>query len=190
MMNKQAILFDRDGVLNQRRTNDYVKSIKEFIWCHGALDSLQRLYQVGYPLFIITNQAGIGKGIFTFDQLNQIHRRLYYDVLNVGAKVEQIYVCPHTPEDCCNCRKPQPGLLLQAAKDYKLDLLNSIFIGDSESDITAGNVAGCITILLDSCIADNEYQPHLSTTIKQSDYHFPNLFTATDYILSILERKN
>lgn len=140
------VFLDRDGVINQRLIGDYVKSWEEFKFLPGVLGALKRLADTGHRVFLVSNQSGIGRGLMGHDDLKKIHREMNHQIEEAGGKILKIYVCPHHPDDGCSCRKPQPGLLLQAAQEYAIDLSKSFFVGDSSTDIEAGNRVGCITI--------------------------------------------
>jgi histidinol-phosphate phosphatase family protein len=114
----------------------------------GAAEGLQWLYSHGYGLVVITNQSGIGRGLFTLDRLEAMNARLHAMVAELGARLEGIYYCPHAPDAGCACRKPALGLLSQAGSDLDFDPRSVIVIGDKESDIEFGRRAGAKTILI------------------------------------------
>jgi len=146
---KKIIFLDRDGVINQTPpAHDYVKDWTEFKFLPGVVEILQKMNQNGYQLFIITNQRGIARGLMKEEDLAAIHNRMQKELAEKGVIIAGIYYCPHDDADECDCRKPKPGLLFRAARDHYLDLTKTIFIGDSESDVQAGQAAGCRTILL------------------------------------------
>ena len=97
---------------------------------------------------VITNQSGIARGYFTEETLAQIHEKMKEELAGQGAHVDAIYYCPHHPDDNCDCRKPKPGLLLQAARDFNIDLGRSFVVGDTEQDVEAGKASGCKTVFL------------------------------------------
>lgn len=143
----KAIFLDRDGVININR-DDYVKSWDEFEFLPNAIEALKMINESDYLLIIITNQSPIGRGIFTVATLDEIHTRMLNELASSGASIDAIYYCPHKPGDGCSCRKPEPGLILMAARDFDIDLKSSWMIGDSESDIIAGRRAGCRTAMV------------------------------------------
>ena len=152
-----AIFFDRDGVVNRRRVDDYVKSWEEFEFLPEIFDLLPRVHVAGCLAVLVTNQRGIGRGLMSEEMLDEIHRRMQSTLHDrTGHNFDAIYHCPHHPEGVipelairCNCRKPQPGMLLQAAADLDLDLQHSWFVGDILDDVEAGNRVGCHTVLVD-----------------------------------------
>lgn len=148
---KKVIFLDRDGVINKKTPKaEYVKSWDEFEFLPGSINAMKLLSQHGYKIFIITNQAGIARGAMTEKDLKAIHSNLERELEKENVKTEGIYYCPHGWNDGCECRKPKPGMLLQAAREHDLDLSKALFIGDDERDLQAGNAAGCRTLLVDS----------------------------------------
>lgn len=147
--NKKVVFLDRDGVINKKPARgEYVKNWQEFEFLPGAIEGLKLLSKKGYIIFIITNQAGIGRKIMTEQDLELIHQKLKEELKKENVEIAGIYYCPHRIDENCQCRKPKPGLLLQAAKEHNLDLKKSIFIGDEERDLQAGKAAGCRTIII------------------------------------------
>lgn len=144
-----AVFLDRDGVINRERA-DYVKCWHEVEILPGALDAIAQLAALGCPILVITNQSAIGRGIVTADEVDAIHRRLRDTVKAHGGRIDAFYVCPHHPDAGCDCRKPKPGLLLQAAEEHALDLRSCIFVGDSWTDREAAQSVGCESILVES----------------------------------------
>lgn len=139
----RAVFLDRDGVLNRKR-EDYVKSVDELEVAPDAGRHLALLQQNGFMLVIVTNQSAVNRGIISTAMLGRINATLLRELEeSSGCRIDAIYVCPHRPDESCGCRKPMPGLLLQAAKDLKLDISGCWIIGDSDTDLEAGARAGC-----------------------------------------------
>ncbi len=150
----RALFIDRDGTLVHAR--HYPSRPEDLILYDGIADRLRDLQQAGYLLVVITNQSGIARGYFTEDDLARMHDHLRHELSMHGVSIDAIYFCPHHVDGSiqhlaidCDCRKPQPGMLLQAAADLSIDLSRSWFIGDILDDVEAGNRAGCRTILVD-----------------------------------------
>lgn len=143
-----GILLDRDGVINQQVTGTYVTRLSEFHFVPGIVDALTELSRLPVPIIVVSNQAGIGKGMFTPGDLEEITHGFVARLNSAGARIDAAYYCPHAPGDGCECRKPRHGLLMAAARDWKLDLSRSVFVGDSPSDADAGKAAGCRTVLV------------------------------------------
>lgn len=144
---KPAVLIDRDGVIVKNR-RDYVKSRMEMEILPGSLQAIAALSQSGHRVFIVTNQSAIGRGLTTFAEVDSMHRQLAFEVSCLGGEIEAFLVCPHTPDDGCDCRKPAPGLLYQARDRYGVDLASAVMIGDMESDVRAASAAGCASIFV------------------------------------------
>ena len=148
---KKVIFLDRDGVINKKAPKaEYVKSWDEFEFLPGAMEALRLLAENNFKIFIISNQAGIARGAMTEHDLNELHASMEKELEKNNVKIEKIYYCPHGWNEGCECRKPKPGMLFQAAREYDLDLSKSTFIGDDERDLEAGQSAGCKTILVDA----------------------------------------
>lgn len=151
MNNKKidGFLLDRDGVINHERA-DYVKQWSEFEFLPSALPALQRLATLGVPILVITNQSVIGRGLVSGATIQRIHRQAQDVIEKHGGRIDGFFVCPHHPDEKCACRKPKPGLLVQAASRFELELANCLFIGDSITDFQAAQAAGCQSILVAS----------------------------------------
>ncbi len=146
---KKIIFLDRDGVINKKPPKaDYVKSWDEFEFLPGSVEAINLLTKNGYFIYILSNQAGIARGMMTEDDLKEIHEKMKKELEGYGAKVSGIYYCPHGWDEGCECRKPKPGMFFQAAREHHIDLTKTIFVGDDERDLQAGNAAGCLTILI------------------------------------------
>lgn len=141
-MTSRAIFLDRDGVINKER-KDYVKNIEEFKINNGVAESIKFFKQNKYLVIIITNQSAINRNLLSVTTLNEIHFHLQKYLRENDTDLDAIYFCPHLPEENCSCRKPKSGMLLQAAKDFDIDLKKSWFIGDRQSDMDAAKSVGC-----------------------------------------------
>jgi D-glycero-D-manno-heptose 1,7-bisphosphate phosphatase len=139
-----TIILDRDGVLNRRMPKaEYVRCWADWEWLPGALEALSLLGRAGWRILVVTNQAGIARGVMTEASLAEIHQRMQADAAAVGGLIEAIYHCPHGWDDGCDCRKPKPGMLFAAQRRFHLDLSRVLFIGDDERDAQAAAAAGC-----------------------------------------------
>lgn len=143
----QAVFLDRDGVVTVEG-GDYVTHPDQLRLLPGAAEAVARLTRAGWPVYLFTNQAGVGRGYLALDMLADIHARLRLLLAEVGGELAGVYACPHSPEDNCACRKPKPGLLLRAARENALDLTTCYVVGDSPRDLAAGCAAGCRTLLV------------------------------------------
>lgn len=136
------VFLDRDGVINQDRTQS-VCHRSEFELINSVPDAVRQLNEKGYRVIVITNQACIGRDELDPDELGVIHEQMVKSVEAAGGRIADIYVCPHTDADECECRKPRPGLLKQAAAEYDVRLSDTWFIGDDERDMQSAIAAGC-----------------------------------------------
>lgn len=146
---KKCIFFDRDGIVNQSPGPGYVEHWEDFHILPEFVDILRQVTRQGYVAIIVTNQQGVGRGIMTLATLEKMHQRLRTTLKEQhGLELLDIYTCTHLREENCACRKPKPGMILAAARQYDIDLSHSWMIGDSPRDTEAGRAAGCRTILV------------------------------------------
>lgn len=143
---QRFVVLDRDGTIIEER--EYLSEPEQIRLIPGAGAALRELGQMGFGLVVITNQSGVGRGFFDQDQLERVHQRFRELLEWEGVRLDGLYVCPHTPDDACACRKPRLGLLQKAAEELGFSLANSIVIGDKACDIEMGRTAGALTILV------------------------------------------
>ena len=141
-MKSPALFIDRDGTIIKQIDGYYISSIEQIELIENIFPAILMLQNEGYLIIIVTNQAGINKGILSNEQVDEINQHIIQLLKKQGIDISAVYVCPHKPEEQCKCRKPQPGLLLKAAKEHNIDLENSIIIGDTDKDTEAGLNAG------------------------------------------------
>lgn len=137
-----TIFLDRDGVINKDSTA-YVKTPSEFIFIKNSPEAVALLTRHGFDVVVITNQSVIGRGMTPPDELDSIFAKMTDGISAAGGKIKDIFYCPHTPDDGCSCRKPQPGLILAARDAFDIDLEQSCMVGDSAKDIECAKNAGC-----------------------------------------------
>ena len=141
---RPAVLLDRDGVLNKKPPRaHYVRTWDEFEWLPGAKEALRLLKAANFRVIVVTNQAGIARGMMAEADLLEVHRRMVAEATSAGGRLDAIYYCPHHWEDGCECRKPKPGMLFEAQHTFNLNLRRTPFIGDDETDARAAEEAGC-----------------------------------------------
>ncbi len=146
-MGKHAVFLDRDGVIIANR-DDYIKSWDEAIFLPGALEAMQRLADSDLAVVLVTNQSAVGRGIITLEQAYAINELLIAEIEARGGRVDACYLCPHRPDQSCDCRKPAAGMLLRAADEFGLELPGSFLVGDAATDIQAAQAAGVTGILV------------------------------------------
>lgn len=143
----RLVLIDRDGVIN-RDSAEYIKSVEEWQPLPGSLEAIAALTRAGFRVAVVTNQSGIGRGLLTEETLAAIHATMRAAVEAAGGRIDGIFHCPHRPDEGCDCRKPRPGLLRQAAETLGLAVEGAPFIGDKASDVDAARAAGAKPILV------------------------------------------
>lgn len=143
----KLIVLDRDGVINQDSA-EFVKSADEWQPLPGSLDAIALLSASGFTVAVASNQSGIGRGLLTGDDIENIHAKMNDAVTGRGGRIDRIVICPHHPDDGCDCRKPRPGLLLQIAEFFGVSIQDVPFIGDSERDLRAAISVGARPILV------------------------------------------
>ena len=142
-----TLFLDRDGVINRRLLDDYVKRWDEFEFLPGVKEAIAKLSRIFGRVVIVSNQQGIGKGLMTEKDLDHIHSMMVHEIEEAGGRIDAIYHCPELKEKNPECRKPKPGMALQAQKDFpEIDFEKSVMIGDSESDIEFGKRLGMLTV--------------------------------------------
>jgi len=146
---KPTIILDRDGVLNKKAPKaQYVTNWNDWQWLPGSKEAICLLSEAGYQIFIVSNQAGIARQFMSHNDLKEIHEKMQDELHECGGKIDKIYYCPHGWDENCFCRKPKPGMLFQAQREYHLDLSKIYFVGDDERDEIAGKIAGMNTVLV------------------------------------------
>ena len=181
-MIKPAVFLDRDGVINENRS-DYVKGWEEFVFLPGVFEPLRLLAQNHQAIVVVSNQSAVGRGLVSRETVEAIHRRMQAEIQRRGGRVDAIYYCPHHPDAGCDCRKPRPGLLLRAARELSIDLSRSYLIGDAVSDIEAALAVGCTPIFVLTG-RGQEQQPLLWKNGYNGVPVVPDLAAAVDWILS------
>jgi histidinol-phosphate phosphatase family protein len=147
---RPAVILDRDGVLNRKPPRaQYVTRPRDLEWLPGALKALALLKEAGYTVIVVSNQAGVARGAMTAADLEAVNGRLRSEAAATGGEIAAVYCCTHDWDAGCDCRKPAPGMLFQAQRDFDLDLTRTLFIGDDLRDRQAAEAAGCPPVLLD-----------------------------------------
>ncbi len=180
-MSNAAVFLDRDGTLNVDK--GYVHRLQDWEWIPGAIDSLVALKKAGFLLIVITNQAGIAREYYKSADMEALHDAINHELNQHGVSIDGFYHCPHHPKfgDLreCNCRKPEPGMILQAHIDFDIDLGKSWLIGDKFSDIQAGLDAGVKSILVMTGYGDIE-----RNLLNENGICEPDIASACKYITS------
>ena len=143
----RMIILDRDGVINQD-SDKYIKNADEWIPIPGSLEAIKRLKKAGYLVTVATNQSGIARGLFSEDDLKTIHDKMHRMLAARGVSIDGVFYCPHGPQENCICRKPKPGLLIQIARKFNINLSDTPYVGDNIGDIKAAEIANARPILV------------------------------------------
>lgn len=181
-MLEKVVFLDRDGVIN-RDSPDYIKCISEFELLPRSLVAIRELTRNGYHVILITNQSIIGRGMVPEAGLARIHEHLKQTVAAGGGRIEDIFFCPHTPDDGCDCRKPKPGLIRLAAQAHNIDVSRTVMVGDSAKDIVCARRAGCGAAVLVRTGNGLTAAKTLADNNMPVDYHADDLFDAAQWIL-------
>ncbi len=143
----KAVFLDRDGVINRLELGKYVLSWPKFEFLEGAIEAIAEISSAGFKIFIITNQSPIGRGLLTEEGLAVIHNNMLFEIEQGGGIVEDVFHCPHAPDEKCGCRKPKTGMFDQVNEKYDIDYANSWFVGDFESDRQVAEKVGLNFVL-------------------------------------------
>lgn len=178
------IILDRDGVINFDSL-EYIKSPDEWVPIPGSLEAVALLNRAGFKVIVATNQSGIARGYYDIDTLDAIHEKMMRELAAVGGYVEEIFFCPHHPEEACQCRKPKPGMLQAIQQKYGMTLADTFYIGDSMADVGAAQAAGCklLLVMTGNGRTTIERNPHLITVPM-----FTDLAEAAQYVLTETRR--
>lgn len=185
-MAKRYVFLDRDGVIN-KDSPDYVKNWSEFEFLPGSLDAIRLLTEKNYQVVIITNQSIINRKMASLDDLEFIHAMMKKAVKDGGGEIKDIFFCPHSPEDGCSCRKPEPGLILEALKKYGIAAKDSVMVGDSAKDIECAKKAGCRYAIL---VKTGNYGQAVSVLEEKkifSDHIARDLYEAAGWIIANMD---
>jgi len=178
----KVVFLDRDGVINEYPGDTkYVNNWGEFKFIPGSIKGIKKLNTCGFKLYIISNQAGVSKGLYTQENLEEIDENMLKELKAQGAEIKGIYYCTHLTTENCDCRKPKTGLLKQAIANLGTNLEISFFIGDSFRDMEAARCFGAKSILV---LSGKEKESRRDQWEFEPDYVFDNLQVAADYLCS------
>lgn len=174
---RHAIL-DRDGVLNREAVSGWLSSPEDWEWETGSLEALERLTKAGVVISVVSNQSGIGRGVVSREAVDDLHRWLESDLASRGVELNGIFICPHAPGEGCECRKPLPGLVLEAIERSAVPREQSVLIGDDKRDLEAGQAAGVRVALVLTGKGDQ-----VQDRVAPNTLVFGNLLEAVNTIL-------
>jgi D-glycero-D-manno-heptose 1,7-bisphosphate phosphatase len=180
----KIIILDRDGVINHD-SEDFIKNADEWEPIAGSIEAIAALTQAGYKVVICTNQSGIGRGLYSMENLNSIHEKMHKMVEQEGGKIVAIFFCPHKPEDNCPCRKPSPTMILDIVERFNIDnVANLMLVGDSLRDLEAIKAAGGIPVLVKT---GNGKKTIAQNKMPEGTLVFKNLLAVSEYLLESRE---
>ena len=178
----KVVFLDRDGVIN-RDSADYIKSWREFEFLPGSIEAIRKLTACGFAIILITNQSAVNRRLISHSQLQEIHDRMTEAFKRRDGHIQDIFFCPHRPDEGCACRKPMPGLIKQAQARYRINLSHAFMVGDNAKDIECGRNAGCgCAILVQSGIGPDA-APILAAKAIYPDLVAKDLLEAVEWIV-------
>jgi D-glycero-D-manno-heptose 1,7-bisphosphate phosphatase len=186
----KLVILGRDGILNPDR-EDHVKEPSEWVPVPGAMEAVARLNHAGWHAVVATNQAGIGRGMIDMASLNAVHAHMMRTLMQQGGRIDAVFLCPHTPEEHCDCRKPLPGLMLDIGRRYGADLTQVPLVGDTARDMLAARAAGCQPHLLRTgrgAALDEAQLQQLAAQVPGLQVH-DDLSAFVDYLLQREQRE-
>ncbi len=184
-----VVFLDRDGVINDNSADYYVKSWEGFIFLPGAKEAVRRLAERDdVMIFIVSNQAGVGKGMVSAEQVEEINRRMKRELEAAGGRVDGIFFCPHTPDESCSCRKPEAGLLMRALQETGVESDRRFMVGDALSDVKAGKKASAVSIMVKTGRGEAQLKL-LRAGEPKPDYVAEDISEAVGIILQSIDRK-
>jgi len=180
---KKVVFLDRDGVINYD-SPDYIKSRSEFKFIPGSIEAIGKLTVSGFTSIVISNQSALARKLISSEELDNIHKLMKQTIAAAGGDITDIFFCPHMPDDECNCRKPQPGLIFQAQRKYDIDPAEAVMVGDSARDIECACNAGCGRAVLVTSGNDRDVEKVLKIKQIAPDYVAENLYDAARWIIA------
>jgi len=178
----KVVFLDRDGVINAYPGDkNYVTSWENFKFLPRSKEALVLLRKAGFSVFVVSNQAGVSKGLYTQKTLDEMTLNMLKEVRQAGGQIDGIYYCIHTSSENCSCRKPKTGLLEKAAKEHKFKLEGSFFVGDSMFDLQAAHAAGAKAVLV---LSGKEKILNRDNWEEKPDFVFSDLFEAAQFIIN------
>lgn len=178
----KLIILDRDGVLNQD-SDQYIKSVDEWIPLAGSMEAVGRLCQAGYTLAVATNQSGLARGYFGLSELNAMHAKMEQLAAGFGGHFAHIAYCPHGPDDQCQCRKPLAGLIHEIEQKLQVSAQDAWIVGDSIRDLEAGLTAGCLPALVRTGKGASSEKKLAATGLANTPV-FDDLASFADFLLA------
>jgi len=174
----KLVILDRDGTINYD-SDHYIKSLEEWRPIKGSLEAIARLTQAGYRIVVATNQSGIARGLFSTRTLFDIHDGLQRAAVQAGGRIDAFFFCPHKADDACQCRKPQPGMLLEVARRFNVALGDTYMVGDALRDVQAAAAAGARPVLV---LTGKGLKTQAEGKLPPGTQVFPDLAAFAEYL--------
>lgn len=182
----KVVFLDRDGTVIEEK--DFIKSPEEIEFIPGSIEGIRTLRKLGYKIIVISNQSGIGRGILTENMVKEVNDSFIQQLRERGAPIVALYFCPHHPDDDCDCRKPNTGMIHRAVVEHKLDLEKAVIIGDKLSDIELGKRVGAKSILVLTGYGRKEREKLEDATVKP-DFIADDLLGAVNWLKNLTDNK-
>ena len=177
----RAVFLDRDGVINKYPGDRlYVTSLRKFRFLPGAKKAIALLSRVGFKIFVASNQAGVGKGTYSLKTLDAITAMMLEGIEQAGGKITKVYYCTHRKEAGCGCRKPKPGLLKKASREFKVNLKKAYFVGDTIRDVLTAHAVGAKSVLI---LCGKEKLSNQKNWEAKPDFVFKDLLSAAKFLI-------
>jgi D-glycero-D-manno-heptose 1,7-bisphosphate phosphatase len=174
----KLVILDRDGTINHD-SDHYIKSLEEWRPIRGSLEAIAKLTQAGYRIVVATNQSGIARGLFSTRTLFDIHDGLQRAAVQAGGRIDAFFFCPHKADDACQCRKPQPGMLLEVARRFNIALGDTYMVGDALRDVQAAAAAGARPVLV---LTGKGLKTQAEGKLPPGTQVFPDLAAFAEYL--------
>ena len=178
---RAAVFLDRDGTISE--DVGYLNDVSQFRMFPFAAGAIRKLNDANLPVIVVTNQSGVGRGFFAESMVHTVHEEMTQQLAAAGAHLTAIYYCPHTSEDECECRKPKPGMIRQAAREHGVDLARSFVVGDRYGDVELAQASGGRGVLVRTGYGDEDLRVNGAGWVRQPDFVADDLSEAVEWIL-------
>jgi D-glycero-D-manno-heptose 1,7-bisphosphate phosphatase len=184
-LSRPAVFLDRDGTISD--DVGYLNDVSQFRMFPFAAEAIRKLNDANLPVIVVTNQSGVGRGMFSESMVHIVHEEMTQQLAAAGAHLTAIYYCPHTSDDDCQCRKPKPGMIRQAAREHGVDLVRSFVVGDRYGDVELAQANGGRGVLVQTGYGAEDLRVNGAGWARQPDFVAENLTDAVDWILRSME---
>jgi D-glycero-D-manno-heptose 1,7-bisphosphate phosphatase len=182
-LGRPAVFLDRDGTISE--DVGYLNDVSQFRMFPFAAEAIRKLNDANLPVIVVTNQSGVGRGMFAESMVHIVHEEMTQQIAAAGAHLTAIYYCPHTSDDDCECRKPKPGMIRQAAREHDVDLARSFVVGDRYGDVELAQANGGCGVLVRTGYGAEDLRVNGASWARQPDFVADDLADAVDWILRV-----